>query len=52
MWTEDEEVADLGDAIVEIRAFDTTYISISASDPRIAAHVKKCFVGVQEVFSP
>lgn len=31
-WTEDEEGADLCDAIVEIRAFDTTHIEIAGVD--------------------
>ncbi len=31
-WTEDEEMAELGDAIVEVRAFDTSYISVDGVD--------------------
>lgn len=30
LWTEDEEFADIGDAIVEVRAFDTSYISVAS----------------------
>jgi hypothetical protein len=36
LWTEDDESADLGDAVVEIRAFDTTYILICTNDDRVA----------------
>lgn len=41
LWTEDEDTADIGDAVVEIRAFDTSYWIISTSDRRIAAAVEK-----------
>lgn len=30
VWTEDAEDADLEDAVVEVRAFDTTYISVAS----------------------
>jgi hypothetical protein len=36
LWTEDEDTADLGDAIVELRAFDTTYVSLATTDEEIA----------------
>lgn len=36
LWTEDEEAADLGDAAVEVRAFDTSYWSIATADPDLA----------------
>lgn len=32
LWTEDDELADLGDSVVEIRAFDMTYISVASRD--------------------
>jgi hypothetical protein len=32
LWTDDEAYADLGDAIIEIRAFDMSYWSIATSD--------------------
>lgn len=35
LWTEDEEFADLEDAVVEIRMFDTSYISVASTDERI-----------------
>lgn len=43
VWTEDEDGADLGDGVVEIRAFDTDYILVTASDPRIRAHLASSF---------
>lgn len=36
LWTEDEQAADLGDAAVEVRAFDTSYWSIATADPDLA----------------
>jgi hypothetical protein len=41
LWTEDEEVADLGDAAVEVRAFDTSYWSIATADPNLAKTIRK-----------
>lgn len=38
VWTEDEDDADLGDGVVEIRAFDTDYILVTASSPEVRAH--------------
>ncbi len=32
LWTEDSEDADIGDALVEVRAFDTTYIRSTGSE--------------------
>jgi hypothetical protein len=43
LWTEDEQQADLGDSIVEIRAFDTSYIEILSTDVRILANIGKEF---------
>jgi hypothetical protein len=48
LWTEDEEAADLGDAIVELRAFDTTYVSLATIDEVIANHVINAFPGTWE----
>ena len=39
--TEDEPSADLGDAIVEIRAFDTSYFEIYTADPDVGRHLQK-----------
>lgn len=41
LWTEDEETADLGDAVLEIRAFDTSYWSIATSDANLATTVRR-----------
>lgn len=35
LWTEDDEMAELGDAVVELRAFDTSYISVASSDEAV-----------------
>lgn len=32
LWTEDEDASDLGDAVVEIRAFDWSYVSVAFMD--------------------
>jgi hypothetical protein len=40
LWTEDEEAADLGDAIVEVRAFDATYVSVASTDDEIRKSLK------------
>jgi hypothetical protein len=32
LWTDDDEAADLGDAVVEVRAFDTTYVSVASTN--------------------
>jgi hypothetical protein len=32
LWTEDDEFADLEDPVVEIRMFDTSYISVASTD--------------------
>jgi hypothetical protein len=48
LWTEDEEAADLGDAIVELRAFDTTYVSLATTDEDIADLVINAFPGACE----
>lgn len=41
LWTEDEEAADLGDAAVELRAFDTSYWSIATAEPNLAKTIRK-----------
>ena len=41
LWTEDEDDADLGDATIEVRAFDTTYWSIATADPNLAASIRE-----------
>lgn len=43
LWTEDEEAADLGDAVVEVRAFDTSYWLIATADTQLARHVLERF---------
>ena len=40
LWTEDEEDADLGDALVEVRAFDTTYVSAASADDAIVLQLE------------
>jgi len=42
LWTEDDDFADLGDAIVEIRAFDTAYWLIATVDAEVMARVSLC----------
>lgn len=41
LWTEDDEDDDLGDAVVELRAFDTTYWSVATLDAGLAQAVLK-----------
>ncbi|MBL8918550.1 MAG: hypothetical protein JNJ54_06785 [Myxococcaceae bacterium] len=36
LFTEDDEAADLGDAVVEVRAFDTSYWTIATAAPNLA----------------
>lgn len=43
LWTEDEDDADLGDAMVEVRAFDTAYWLVSPADIALADLVRKRF---------
>jgi len=45
VWTEDEEMADLGDAIVEVRAFDTTYVSVASTDHAIRRRLARGILG-------
>lgn len=40
LWTDDEDFADLGDAVIEIRAFDTSYISVSSADTRLIRRIE------------
>jgi hypothetical protein len=49
MDTEDPIDADLGSAVVEIRAFDTAYIEVITSDKWIADFVAETF-GVQIIY--
>mgnify|MGYP000925797852 CR=1 FL=1 len=37
VWTEDEEASDLGDSVVEIRAFDTTFLLVVTTLPEVRA---------------
>ena len=39
LWTEDDDASDLGDSIVEIRAFDTTCLIIATADNAIANRI-------------
>ncbi len=41
LWTEDEEAADLGDAAIEVRAFDMSYWSIATADPNLATRISE-----------
>jgi hypothetical protein len=47
LWTEDEDDADLGDAVVEVRAFDTSYWSIGTADAKLTAGIRDRFVAEQ-----
>jgi hypothetical protein len=41
IWTDDDDDADLGDATVEVRAFDTTHILVITSDPKVVESLKQ-----------
>lgn len=41
--TEDEPSSDLGDAILEIRAFDTSYFELYTADDKLANYVVKLY---------
>jgi len=41
LWTEDEEGADLGDSLVEIRAFDATYWSVESTDLELMRNLER-----------
>jgi hypothetical protein len=43
LWTDDDDDADLGDALVEVRAFDTTYVVVSSSDRALSELVRDYF---------
>lgn len=43
LWTEDDDDADLGDAVVEVRAFDTTYVLVATVDAELAEAVTEAF---------
>jgi len=47
LWTEDEENADLGDAIIELRAFDTSYWSIAATESKVVKYVLDQIGGIE-----
>jgi hypothetical protein len=51
LWTEDEEAADLCDALVEVRAFDTTSVSVATNDDAIADRIAEKFVGAHVIRS-
>jgi hypothetical protein len=51
LWTDDEDVADLGDAVIEIRAFDTSYISVASADTRLIQRIKDALLGDAHVFA-
>jgi hypothetical protein len=40
LWTDDEEFADLCDAVLEIRAFDASYISLSSADAALIQRIE------------
>jgi hypothetical protein len=42
-WTEEDEFADLGDAIVEIRAFDTSSYDVYSNDLVLLSLLSKAF---------
>jgi hypothetical protein len=46
IWTDDEDDADLGDALVEVRAFDTSYWLIATADTELATRVVQRFRNV------
>ena len=41
LWTEDEDAAELGDATIEVRAFDWSYWSIATADPNLAQSIRQ-----------
>jgi hypothetical protein len=41
LWTEDEEFADLGDAVIEIRAFDTSYVTVASTDAQVVRRIER-----------
>lgn len=41
--TEDEQFRDIGNAILEIRAFDTTWFMVYSNDRKIIDWLEKCF---------
>ena len=41
LWTEDEEFADLGDAILEIRTFDTSYLTVASTDALLVRRIER-----------
>lgn len=43
LWTEDEDESDIGDAVVEIRAFDYTYIIVAFADEHLFALIESEF---------
>ena len=46
LWTEDDESADLGSAVAEIRAFDTSYIDVATVMESILSAVSTRFSAV------
>ncbi|MCG8424203.1 MAG: hypothetical protein MJE77_40440 [Proteobacteria bacterium] len=45
LWTDDDESADLGDAVVEVRAFDTTYVSVASTNEALLHRLESEFAG-------
>jgi hypothetical protein len=45
LWTDDPEGADIGDAIVEIRAFDATYLDVATRDVALVYALADRFAG-------
>jgi hypothetical protein len=43
LWTEDEDCADLCDALIEVRAFDTSYWLVAISDPELGRCIDEHF---------
>ncbi len=44
LWTDDDESADLGDAVVEMRAFDTTHVSVATTHEELLRWLEKKFL--------
>lgn len=43
LWTDDDDDADLGDAVVEMRAFDTTYWIVGTTSAKISTSLREQF---------
>lgn len=40
LWTDDEELADLGDSLIEYRAFDTSYWLVATAEVTLADRIR------------